>query len=107
MTQKEEIDEIKAVVNNLFIQLSIVSSENSMLKALVLGLVSEKMPEVSNNVYTNFVNRLEESLNESMDKIDEHLFKTSDQSLLIRRKFEITSMISSMKRDEHYINTDK
>lgn len=46
MTRKEEIEEIKTIVNQLFVQLTIVSAKNAVLESLVLdGIVKEKMPQ--------------------------------------------------------------
>lgn len=107
MSQKEEIENLKVAVNQLLVQLSIMSSENAILKSLVLdGIVLEKMSECSNNIYTNFVNQLERCINESMDNLEECLFKTNDSSFFLRQKFEVRSMISNMKNDSRYIDTD-
>ena len=103
MTRKEEIEEIKTIVNQLFVQLTIVSAKNAVLESLVLdGIVKEKMPQNSNCIYSNYVDELENLLNNRMDEVEDCLFETNDHAFLLRQKFEIMSMISSMRRDDRY-----
>lgn len=37
-----------------------------------------------------------------MDEVENCLFETNDHAFLLRQKFEIMSMISSMRKDDRY-----
>lgn len=101
---ENEINELKITVNHLTVQLTALSVRNRLLESLVFGVILEKMPEDYKNIYSNFVDRYEESLNEVLDQRPNSLFDTGDQSFLIREKYKLFEAVQSMKRDENYLD---
>lgn len=103
MTKQDAID-VKATLNNLLLQTSLISAETKLLSSMVLGVYKETLPnEQYKTIYTNYVNRLDQRLHELLDRIEVVLFDVNDPAFLIRQKFEIHSLIESMKTEDDYL----
>lgn len=101
--EKQDILDIKTTLNNLLLQTSLINSELKMLSSITLGVYKETLPkEQYRTIYTNYVNRIEESFNEVLGSIDTILFEVGDPAFSIRQRFDFFSIISAMKNSEDY-----
>lgn len=104
MTKQDELD-LKTSINNLFVQTGIATVKQGLLQSMVLGVFKENLTnEQYKNIYTNYVNLLEEALNDIVNTIEPLLFDIQDPAFLIRQRFDVHSVISSMKMTDDYIS---
>lgn len=104
MTKQDEID-LKATVNNLLVQTATNTVKVSILQSMTLGIFKELLDkEPFKNAYTQYVNLLEEAVNDVVSTIEPLLFDINDPAFLIRQRFDAHSLISEMKNSEDYIS---
>jgi hypothetical protein len=103
MTKQDELD-LKTSINNLFVQTGIATVKQGILQSMVLGVFKENLPnEQYKNIYTNYVNLLEEALIDVVNTIKPILFDIQDPAFLIRQRIDVHSVIASMKMKDDYI----
>lgn len=105
MTKQDELD-LKISINNIFVQTAQATVKQGLLQSMVLGVFKETLSaEQYKNIYTNYVNLLEEALNDVVDTIEPLLFDIKDPAFLIRQRFDLHAVISSMKETDDYISS--
>lgn len=100
----ENKNDIIDVVNQISMQLTIVSAKCSVLEDMLLGLVMDKMPDQYPEVYTKYVDELEHVTTDRINHIDEILLGSEDHLTAFREKFSIHEMFQAMKRDDSYLS---
>lgn len=107
MTKQTEID-LKVSINNLFVQNGILTIKQSFLEDMILKVLKELLPpDQYKNVYTKYVDALEENLSENITVVEKFLFEVGDPAFLLRQRLEMTSAISSMKSKDDYVGDKK
>ena len=99
----ESENDIIDTVNQLSIQLTIVSAKCSVLEDMLLGLVIDKMPDQYPEVYTKYVDELEHITTDQMNHIDEILLDSEDHLTAFRAKFSAHEMFQAMKMADSYL----
>lgn len=88
---KNDIEDLKAVFDELFIQETMNTVKLNMLTDMVLGLYSETLPEETwKNIHRNFFTRLREEMNDAFNRIDQETFNP----VSIRKKLDFDFLMS-------------
>ena len=103
MNIQEEINEMKAVINNLLIQQSFIMVKEQAATSLLFEIVSESFPDKEKLVYTNFVNRIESETDNCLNDIEEGLFDV-DSGFLFRQKMQMRMNFLQMKKSPLYLD---
>lgn len=107
MENSEEINDLKAVVNNLTVQLGVLSAQCQVLRSCFMEVIPGMLPkEHEQNLYTNLVDEMEKRVIKSLDDVQPILFDTADSAFLLRQKFEANEAFQAMKRDDRYIKSN-
>lgn len=105
----QEIQSLKELVNQLLVQNAFLQAECHISRDILLHVVSKLMPaKEASNVYTNFVDVLEEQQLDALDHLEEVLLDP-EPSFLLKKKFERSSFFQTMKLDGRYnseLNSD-
>lgn len=104
MKQADEIKELKVAVNNLMAHNAFLSARTKLLESLLFEVINQTLPEHVKNIYTLFVNRLEERTKQGFEKLDNCYYDTADPAFSVRQKFDVLSQISRMKQDDRYLH---
>ena len=98
-----DIEGMKAVLDNVVTQLSIITVKQNVFHSMVLDIYGETLPsENAKMIYTNFVNVLEKELTDALNQLDDCLFDSGH--FLLRQKTDLFASMQQMKRDERYMN---
>ena len=101
---KNDIEELKSVFDVLFLKQAELIAELNTVRSMIFGVYKETLPkETYRNLYTNFVNVLEENTDKIFSKIENALFDPGAHFL--RYKFEVFEATQSLKQDSSYIQT--
>ena len=99
-----DVLEIRLVLNNLIVNSALVSSQLRTLTNLVLGVCKDKLPvDQYENVYTNYVNTLEQMTTEELNVIEGALW--GSPAFLSRQRFEALSASQILKEDTAYVSS--
>ena len=97
-----EIKVLQVAIDNLMVQTAINSVRLNVLTSMVLGVYKETMPnEQYKNIYTNYVNAIDQEASEALNGISEILFDQG--AFAIRQKFDHFLAIAEMKLNESYL----
>ena len=100
----ENKNDIIDTVNQLSIQLTIMSAKCFVLEDMLLGLVMDKMPDQYPEVYTKYVDELEHITTDRMNHLDEVLLGSEDHLAAFRAKFSAHEMFQAMKMADSYLS---
>lgn len=106
MNYEEEINTLKSVVNNLFVQHMLSSQKEQILFSLFFDFLSENHPDKLQKVYTDFVNRFETVSIPLLSDMEKCLFDI-DPVFLIRQKLDLQSEILQMKNHGLYLSSQE
>mgnify|MGYP003374838296 CR=1 FL=1 len=101
----QEIQSLKELVNQLLVQNAFLQAECHISSDILSKLMPAKE---ASNVYTNFVDVLEEQQLDALDHLEEVLLDP-EPSFLLKKKFERSSFFQTMKLDGRYnseLNSD-
>lgn len=102
----KDVVEIREILDNLLVQTSIITIRLNALNSMVLGVWGETMPEEQfRNIYTTFVDLLEQNTKEAFVGIEGALFDSG--AFLLRQKMQGNLDIQSMKANTAYIDRSK
>lgn len=103
MNIQEEINNMKAVINNLLIQQSFLMVKEQAATSLLFEIISESFPDKEKLVYTNFVNRIESETESLLNDVEEGLFDV-DPGFLFRQKTQMKMIFLQMKESPLYLD---
>ena len=93
---KNDIENLKSVFDQLFIQETMNTVKLNMLTNMVLGLYSETLPEETwKNIHRNFFSRLKEEMNDAFNRMDQETFNP----ISLRHKFDFDLLMSKKLED--------
>ena len=94
-------DELNTTIDNILYQVAEQTVKLNLLTSLTLGMYNETLPkEQYDNLYTNFVDRLESAMNDLFLN-SEGIY--SNPSFLLKRKFDFFSQLKDMKSNPSYL----
>ena len=95
-------DDIKTIINNLLVQVTVNSVKINLISSLVLEVCSELLPEdKASKVYTNFTDKLLSELEEIIGSIDKILLDNDDLAFALRQKMQHMAIVQNIKN--HYL----
>ena len=93
---KNDIENLKSVFDQLFIQETMKTVKLNMLTNMVLGLYSETLPEETwKNIHRNFFSRLKKEMNDAFNRMDQETFNP----VSLRHKFDFDLLMSKKLED--------
>lgn len=101
MNQSEKIEYLLESIDILKVQLSIISSKQQTMNAMILGTLPSVFPKDMGTVYTNYVNTLENNVRVALNNIESQLNESSKIFLKAQRQ-AVSRDILSMKSDSLY-----
>jgi hypothetical protein len=103
---KKDIEELKSVFDVVLLKQAEFMAELNTLSSMVLGVYEKTLPkETYRNLYTNFVNMLEENINSAFSGIEQKNILFDNGSFFLKHKFEVFEDIQNLKRNGSYIQT--
>ncbi len=99
---KNDVEEIKSLLDNTITQLSVLSARLNVIQSMVLGVYKDTLPlEDYKTIYTRFVNEIEKDSTDVLNGLDGILFDSG--SFLLRQKYDLHEAMSRMKNDSNYL----
>jgi hypothetical protein len=101
---KNEIQELQNTIDGLLKMVYGMAAQQEIFTSMVLGVYQETMKQEDYKaVYTRYVDMLEVSSNEMMNKLELVVY---NKHRIVHEKFEAFSSIQDLKRSSSYVKRD-
>lgn len=98
MNEIERIEHLEQSVNQLLVELSLIKSENTILRDMVFGIMKETLPAESvNNNLEIYISELKELNDKVFNDLKDFIIPTDKHSLLIKTKLAALSNYENLR----------
>lgn len=105
MKTSEENQYVKNTLGHLMIQQTRLTTQLDITSSILLDIISKHFPDISQNVYTNYVNELERATLEDLEDLNECLLDF-DPAWRLKYKQSLYMEFQSMKQHKNYRHAD-